>query len=457
MTSASKEAAAIDDREFAALMAVLGPFEQKPRIASACSGGADSMALTLLLHRWSDAIGGSVKALVVDHRLRPESVDEAKVAISRLERLGIPNRLLARPNEPLDGNLQAAARRDRYRLLSEWCVRNEVLHLAMAHHLGDQAETLLLRLARGSGVDGLAAMPRIRESAAVRVLRPLLDITRDRLEATLRAAGIDHVEDPSNRDETFQRVRLRRAQAILAQEGLTPERLCETAMRAGRARAALQDATDRLLARTVRLYPEGYCLLDPPPITDAPPDVALRALSRVLIAVAGSDYPPRHERLRRLFAEILREGGIADSRTLHGCRLLRSKDRVLICREPRAAAESIPAEAGRLWDGRFRVSLPPGKLFLPSDKPFQLRRLGRNGWIAVLKDRPELRQTRVPGPVRPSLPALWDLDGIACVPHLGYVRSDVEAARSSEVRMIFAPAAPLSTSGFADGGTPAGA
>ena len=450
MTSAPQDAAAIDDREFAALMAALGPFEQEPRIASSCSGGADSMALTLLLHRWSNTTGGSVTALVVDHRLRPESADEAKVTMRRLERHGIPSRLLVRPNEPLDGNLQAAARRDRYRLLSEWCLENEVLHLVTAHHLGDQAETLLLRLARGSGVDGLAAMPRIRESAAVRLLRPLLDIPRDRLEATLQVAGLDHVEDPSNRDETFQRVRLRRARAILAQEGLTPARLSETAMRVGRARAALQDAADRLLARTVRLYPEGYCRLDPAAIAGAPPDVALRALSRVLVTVAGTDYPPRHERLQRLFADILREGGVANARTLHGCRLLPSKARVLICREPRAAAESIPAAAGCLWDGRFRV-------FLRSGKPFEVRRLGRNGWAAVLKDRPELRQTHVPAPVRPSLPALWDLDGIACVPHLRYVRSGSEFARSSEVEMTFAPAAPLSTSRFADGRAPTGA
>ena len=145
----------LGSREFASLFGALGPFEARPHLAVACSGGADSMALALLLHDWARSAGGSLTALTVDHRLRPESAAEAGRVAEWMRARGIAHEVLVRPDTPLTGNLQAEARRIRYALMSEWCRRRGVLHLALAHHLEDQAETLLLRLARGSGVDGV--------------------------------------------------------------------------------------------------------------------------------------------------------------------------------------------------------------------------------------------------------------------------------------------------------------
>lgn len=437
--------ASVGRAEFAALMTALGPYEAHPHIAVACSGGADSMALALLLHDWTRSLGGRLTALTVDHRLRPESGAEARQVADWLGRRGVAHETLVRPDAPLDGNLQAAARRTRYALLSSWCRDRGVLHLALAHHREDQAETLLLRLARGSGVDGLAAMAALSESADVRLLRPLLSVERSRLAETLAAAGQPHVEDPSNENAAFQRVRLRQSAAMLAREGLTVERLAATAARMGRARAALDEAAARLLAEAAALYPEGYALLDAAALRTAPEEIGLRALARVVTAVSGAGYPPRFERTENLYRALCTSAdGLAGGRTLGGCRILPYRGRIMICREP-GAADTAAGAAGRfLWDGRFRVEID-------GDSGFELRRLGRKGWLDAVADCPSLRQTPVPAPVRPSLPSFWHLDVVLAVPHLNYVRqrNGKELSRVGEV--TFAPLRPLTGAPFISG------
>jgi len=448
---ADEAPALLDGRAFASLASALGPYERRPHVAVACSGGADSMALTLLLRDWVRSVGGRLTALTVDHRLRPGSTAEARQVGDWLRRRKVEHVILTRPDAPLDGNLQAAARQARYALMTGWCAAQGVLHLFLAHHREDQAETLLLRLARGSGVDGLAAMAPVTETPALRLLRPLLDVPRARLAATLTAAGQAHVEDPSNANTAFGRVRLRQASALLDREGLTAARLAGTARRMAQARTALEAATARLLAKAIMLYPEGYATLAIAPFRAAPVEIALRALARLVTTVAGSDYPPRLERLERLLADVLSTGGEGGSqgggRTLGGCRILPWKGLLLVCREPRAAAEVAIAAGGELlWDGRFRLRLG-------GNARGEVRRLGRAGWGDLVARRPELRSTRVPAPVRASLPSLWYLDDLVSVPHFSYVRRGASAKiEQSVIRdAIFAPRRPLTGAGFVSG------
>lgn len=432
----------VGSAEFASLVSALGPFETRPRIAVGCSGGADSMALALLLQAWVGAAGGSLTALTVDHRLRPESGAEAARVAEWMRARGIVHETLVRPETPLTGNLQAEARRLRYGLMSDWCRERGVLHLALAHHLEDQGETLLLRLARGSGVDGLAAMAPVSETAAVRLLRPLLSVPRARLAATLRAAGQAHLEDPSNRNAAFRRVRLRRAETVLAAEGLTHERLAATAARMGRARVALDASIAALLARGVILFAEGYAVVHLAAFETAPDEVALRGLARVVTTVSGRDYPPRLERIERLFQALFRPGADLDAgRTLGGCRVIPRGAQALVCREPAAAGQVSAAAGSLVWDGRFRV-------VIDGDTGCELRRLGRQGWADVVADRPDLRATHVPSAVRPSLPSFWHLDVVVAVPHLSYVREDSGGRLSSVREVSFAPSRPLTGSRF---------
>ena len=232
--------APLEAPEFAALIGAFAPFEPAPRLAIAVSGGADSLALTLLAQAWAAVQGGAVTALTVDHGLRPEATAEASQVGTWLSARGIEHRILAWRGPLPSHGIQAAARKARFRLLEEWCADAGVLHLLLAHHQDDQAETLLLRLMRGSGSDGLAGMSADVERAQCRVLRPLLPVPRARLVATLHRLGQSWIEDPSNRDHRYARARLRQGLTPLAEAGLTSQRLAAAAARLGRVRAELE-------------------------------------------------------------------------------------------------------------------------------------------------------------------------------------------------------------------------
>jgi len=422
--------------EFAALMQRFQPFEPSPRLAVAVSGGADSMALTLLAHEWARAAGGMITALTVDHRLRPQSAAEAIQVGRWLAARGIAHRVLTRAGgESGVRGIQAAARAARYALLEEWCRVEGVLHLLIAHHREDQAETLLLRLARGSGLDGLAAMSAAAERAHCRVLRPLLRVPRDRLLATLSAAGQRWIDDPSNHDRAYARVRLRQSEPRLAEAGLTAARLAVAAARLGAARVTLEAEVAMLLARAVELHPGGFARLDNVALAEKPAALGLRALSAVLGAVGGALYPPRSARLDRLYRELCQ--GLRGGRTLGGCRLLPRRGGVLVCREPAALAPPTVVPPGTIvhWDGRFRLRLAataPAGLYL-----------GALAGAAVGGAR-----RRVPGAVRPSLPALSDGKAVVAVPALGYLRDDVDGTWLRASSLSFRPTRPLTVASF---------
>ena len=268
-------------------MASLGPFEKSPRLAVAVSGGADSMALVLLADRWARARGGEAIALTVDHRLRAASSSEALQVARWLAEHGIACRRLIwrRPAGRPTSALQAKAREARYRLLLDWCRRHSILHLALAHHAGDQAETVVMRLARG-GLDGLAGMPAVASRDGVRLIRPLLAVAPHRLQSTLLAAGQPWIEDPSNRDEAYERVRWRKRIA----PGLAPAIAAATA-EIGQERRRREQAVADLLA-DARVHATGFVVLPLDVLRTAAPDIAIKALGRMLVTVGGDPYPP---------------------------------------------------------------------------------------------------------------------------------------------------------------------
>jgi tRNA(Ile)-lysidine synthase len=435
----------ISDDAFARALAAAGPFEAMPTLAVAVSGGADSLALVLLADRWARARGGRVTALTVDHGLRPESAWEVRRVGAWLAARGIGHRILPwREAKPATG-IQEHARAARYRLLGEWCRAHGVLHLLLGHHRDDQAETFLMRLQRGSRFDGLAAMPLVAETPDARLIRPLLGVAKADLIATSEVFGQDWIEDPTNRDLAFARPRLRALMPALERAGLDAEALAATAARYGRARAALEESTVRLLAHSATLHPAGYAHLDRARLLAAPAEIGVRALARVLIAIGGRAYPPRAEPLEQLYAG-LGDGGDA-VRTLAGCRVeLRGED-VLVCRELRRPLARVPVSPTMrlLWDGRFAITLGAP---VSAAGPAFVGPLGCDGWALVVKDRPEVRATALPWPARLALPALWSSGDVIEVPHLGY-RCDRGGASATAIEtVVFRPRQTLSGVGF---------
>jgi tRNA(Ile)-lysidine synthase len=360
----------ISSAEFARLMAAFDPFETTPHIGVAVSGGADSTAACLLADRWTRARRGAVTALIVDHGLRPESAAEARGVARRLRRRGIACRILVwRGVKPKTG-IQAAARAARYALLADWCARAGVLHLVLGHHLEDQAETVRLRQLTGSGPDGLAGMAAIVELPQVRLLRPLLSVPRARLRAVLEEAGVGWVEDPSNLNLAFARVRLRLHGEV---RGRAASRIARAARAAGRVRAARETRLARFLAKAAVLYPDGTAAADAVVLAAASPELSRRALARLIVCIGGQAFPPRGERLDRLNA-ALRSGALAAARTLGGCRIHVEGSRLIVARErgrgrgavanlnrvPSRPERAVIARAGRrvAVSGRFMAPQP---------------------------------------------------------------------------------------------------
>lgn len=357
MSDAADNLAPLQDEEVGGLLA---PLSCVARVAVGVSGGPDSLALLFMLSGWQ-AAGGSrrVFAFTVDHGLRPEAGDEAEYVAAVCKALAINHETLIWAGPKPSAGIQAAARDARKALLAGAARRVGAQAIALAHHRDDQAETFLLRLARGSGVYGLGAMRGETDWEGLRVVRPLLDVPKSRLIETLRKAGIGWREDPSNEDERYARVRIRKLLPALEREGLTAERLSQTASRLARAADALDVWVSNVLGASAVVHPAGPVKLPVAALDNVPDEIRYRAISRILRFVGGNDYAPRYEKLRRLCDDLF--SGRCDKATLSGVVLRRDGDRLCCWREigrQGIAAIDLKGPDRQVWDGRFFVEVP---------------------------------------------------------------------------------------------------
>ncbi|PRH84678.1 tRNA lysidine(34) synthetase TilS [Labrys okinawensis] len=291
------------------LPALFADFHDRTHVVLAVSGGADSTALMLLAARWH-AQNPQTRLTVasIDHALRPESAEECRIVSARAADLGLPCIIKRWEGDKPAARLQEAARSARYALLAEAAAEIGADAIATAHTLDDQAETVLMRLLHGSAIDGLAAMrPLTPLRPGLGLLRPLLGATRVRLVTTLQAAGMTWLEDPSNRNARFERVRLRALLDQLAPLGLDPARLALLARRAARS----SDALEAITAERFEILAHGdqdRLRLDGPGLAACPADIRLRILERAILLVQdksrGSAYGLRLDRLEALGAAL---------------------------------------------------------------------------------------------------------------------------------------------------------
>ena len=429
--------------EFTASLASIAQLESSPFLAVAVSGGSDSLGLAILADRWARERGGEICALTVDHRLRPESGDEIQRLGGWLSARAIRHEVLVWAGEKPRTGIQEAARLARYRLLGGWCRDHACLHLLIGHQRDDQIETHLIRRRAHSGPDGLAGMSAIRELADCRLLRPLLGLPRDRILAFLEAEQQPFISDPSNLDPAFERSRLRLGGSAPATNERN-SRLPGEIRSLGRMRAAHERERNTLLARYVSLHPAGFALLDPAMIPETPSKVAERLLSAVSVTIGGASYPPRRERIARLRAvlgEVVQRG-----HSVGGSRFIWWRERILVTRELAKAAPPLRLRPGErtIWDGRFEITAPQA-----DGNPFAIGYLGGNPGVAETPrlDRrmAQLRRAWLPRLLFPILPVVWDEEGIAAIPHLGYEREGI--ADLPEV--VFRPVTPLTQAAFA--------
>lgn len=435
---------ALSTTEFSDLMRSAGPFPGDAAVAVAVSGGADSMTLLSLAQDWAAETGMGLTALTVDHGLRPEARAEAAQVAAWCAARGIAHVTLVWTGDKPDRGVQAAARAARYALLEDWCRAARHTDLLVAHTRNDQAETFLMRMSRGSGIDGLAAMPLVSDRGGVRLIRPLLSVPRSRIEATVAARSLETISDPSNLDRRYARIRMRDKLKLLDAHGVSVDAIAGAARVFGTLRAARERDIAALGGDIAVLHPQGYVLIDRAGFAAAGTEAARGLMAAVLMSVGGLDYPPRRERLDRLMSGILQDkafrNGVFRPRTLGNCVIGTRGEHLLIRREYRTIRHVIPVipgqgaiEAGHrvVWDGRFIVefarnpAIRPdrGPADTPADAPYRLCALGEDGWrqIVAVSDRAKLAEYRdIPGPVRYALPAVWFGEKVVEVPHLGY-------------------------------------
>jgi tRNA(Ile)-lysidine synthase len=371
----------------------------------AVSGGGDSTALLHLARDWAVRHGVTLAAATVDHGLRLEAKAEAEAVAAACAGLGVPHSVLTWTGWDGQGNLQAAARAARRALLTGWAEVQGLAAVLLGHTADDQAETVLMRLARGSGVDGLSGMA----EASGPFLRPLLSVPRETLRDWLRQRGIGWAEDPSNDDPRFDRVRARRALAVLAGLGLTRDRLVDTAGHMARAQVSLWRQAAAFAATDVRTE-AGDLILTPAAFDLSRSDSEGRILSAAIRWIGGAAYRPRHDALTEAAAAVLR----GEARTLGGVRMIPEADGIRLTREASAVQGPVAAPGApgvsHLWDSRWR---------LRTDRP------QRNGLhIAVLTEAGLRRVADWPATGLPRLslvttPAVWDGETLLAAPVAG--------------------------------------
>ncbi len=376
-------------------VASCSPLREASRIGIAVSGGGDSMALMQALAAVFNDSGPRLFVATVDHGLRDGSAAEAALVAQTARDLGLPHDTLNWTDNAGSGNLQDRARRARYGLLTDWAKARDIPVIALGHTAEDQAETVLMRLRREAGVNGLSGMASARSEQGITLLRPLLSLRREDLRHYLRQRHVAWVEDPSNEDVRFERIRLRQALDQFEALGLTVSGLAQVAQNMARVRGALEWSTAQA-AHSCLTVEAGAVVVDQCAFRTFPEEIANRLIKGVISWLTGNPYAPRRSVMDRAVEVTRGTGGL----TVAGCKIQASKNRAWIFREFNAVKQ-LRCSPCDLWDGRWQLSGPveTGQL---------IASLGPDG----LQQCENWREYGCPAAVFHSTPALWNGDKV---------------------------------------------
>jgi tRNA(Ile)-lysidine synthase len=384
-------------------------FTSTDKIAVAVSGGGDSMALLHLYTRWSAQTGVPVIAATVNHGLRPEAADESAFVAAFCARHDIEHSILDWDGTQAAGNVQAAARNARYDLIAQWALLNGADGVVLGHTADDIAETFLMRLARKSGVDGLAAMPAYFKRNGIAFARPLWQQTRAELREYLRRHDVAWIEDPSNEDLSQTRPKARQILEALGPLGIDADGLKTTAAALSQAKGALQSHAAQE-ARRVVTFEAGDVVIPKRPRPPIHPETERRLHLAAVQYVNGADYPPREMAMIHLDVALIKQ----DHHTVAGCLISKTADGLRFARELNACEGAIDwgdRTDSVIWDGRWEVGQLPDCQAVGN---LRVAALGDD-----LSQVPDWRDIGLPRSSLMASPAVFDGDTLISAPLAG--------------------------------------
>lgn len=403
----------ISAHDFARLLDTLSkPIDRK--IGVAVSGGPDSMALTFLLHQWAKKNKVDLYGFHVDHQLRDTSHMEARQVEGWLRDMGIPCEILVWEHEEIQRKVQEKARQARYSLIADAAKEKDIKQLFLGHHLDDQIETFLLRLECGSGVGGLSGMQRVTEIYGLTLMRPFLSLPQIKLQDVVAHARIPFIEDPSNYNEEFARVRMRKLSKIMLDYGFNSDRLGRTITKIAETHDAMTSMARDIIKRHSVCHNAGYISIAAEPLQAMPKALILCVLDWLIRGLSGQSYPLRYKRLEHCYNTFIQNNELGAC-TLGRCYIKRRRETFLFCREEgHLEAPMVLKKSGKYhWDDRFLVDLSTNNT-LPSE--FTLGALGQKGWQQISP----YCKSDLPSYILYVLPAIWLHDRVIAQPHLDF-------------------------------------
>lgn len=418
------------------------PFERNPKIAVAVSGGPDSLALMLLVYIWNRTVQGTITVLTVNHNLRPEAVEEAQYVNDICKDLHLQHITLEWKHDGINSNIQARARQSRYQLLTEYCQQHDILHLMCGHHADDLVENFFIRLLRGSGLAGLTSN-NVYFYNNVRIIRPLLNVTKPQLQKYLNTKNIQWITDPSNNNNKYLRSEVRNLLHSLSNissyhklnTDLIRGRVVLTQSHLNRAVESINSEILYAMTRAVNLYPAGFTKINHALFFQASEEARYAILAHLLMIIGSNMLPPRFASLEKLMHNL---AGAKNNyvQTLHGCIIQYMNNEIFIYKEfGRHLPTPQPLKHLMVWDSRFRVICSDLQL---DNHCFKIDCLNESEYQSIklnIQSTCALNQYYRKN-ILFTFPVVKHLEKVVAIPHINYY-NDVLAKKS--ISFIFEP------------------
>ena len=319
---------------------------KKKDFAIAVSGGADSLCLAYFAKIYSIQSNSRAHVLIVDHKLRKESSREASKVKKILVKKNIHSKILKWSGKVPKSNIQKNARDMRYMLLSNYCTKNNIKYLITAHHGDDQIENFFIRLIRGSGLTGLSSMPaKVKYNKNLKIIRPFLKFEKKDLKYVTLNYFKTYIKDPSNNNEKFLRIRIRKYRKNMEKEGLDTRKIMKTVDNLLSADQALNFYKNKALYRHVSFVAKNKCLVNKKIFSDEAQEIIFKSFSDILSLVSGTYYPPRSRKVLNLINRL--KGKKFAKSTLGGCIIEDRDNFVLISKELKTKKSAMPTYKAR--------------------------------------------------------------------------------------------------------------